>query len=88
MSKKGFYPLLLYINERGQVGYNDTLKHALANKIVDSRSTVTVVLNTLTDMKIVDRTVSADRPIRTTYRLSKKGRNILPMLRQIQREFE
>lgn len=86
MSKKGFYPILLFISEKGEVHYNDVLRHALSNKIVDSRSTVTVVLNALTDFELLDRTVSSQRPIRTTYRLNKKGKNILQYLKQIEKE--
>ncbi|MGH2639744.1 MAG: winged helix-turn-helix transcriptional regulator [Rhabdochlamydiaceae bacterium] len=62
------------------------MKYALASKIVESRSTVTVVLNTLTDLGIVDTNVSGARPVRTTYMLSKRGKNILPLMRQIQKE--
>lgn len=86
MSKKGFYPILVYINERGEVHYNDVLRYALSNSVVDSRSTVTVVLNALTDFRLLDRTVSSERPIRTTYKLNKKGKNILQYLKQIEKE--
>jgi hypothetical protein len=51
MSKKGFYDILLYVEEEGDVHYNDVLKHALLSKIVGSRSTVTVVPNALRDSK-------------------------------------
>lgn len=86
MSKKGFIPILKYIADRADVHYNDVQKYALANRIVDSRSTVTVVLNALTDSGLLDRSVSSVRPIRTTYRISKKGRTVLQYLQQIEKE--
>ncbi len=86
MSKKGFLPILKYVSEKGDVHYNDVLKYALTNKIVQSRATVTIVLNALTDFGLVDRIISSTRPVRTTYRLNKKGRIILQYLQQIEKE--
>jgi len=87
MSKKGFYQTLLYISEKGEVHYNDILRYATSNKIVDSRSQVRTIVNTLTDFDLLDRTVSSQRPIRTTYKLSRKGQGILHHLKQMESEF-
>src|SRR5574341_695637 len=86
MSKKGFFQILKFVNERGDVHYNDVLRYAMANKVVESRSTVTVILNGLSDLGLVDRMVSSHRPIRTSYRLNKKGKTILQVLQEIERE--
>ncbi|MHB8565522.1 MAG: winged helix-turn-helix transcriptional regulator [Nitrososphaerales archaeon] len=85
MSKKGFYPIFSFVSEKGEVRYNEVLKYALSNKIVESRATVTIVLNTLTDYHVLERSVSGNRPVRTTYRLNKKGKLILHHLKEIER---
>jgi DNA-binding HxlR family transcriptional regulator len=54
---------------------------------VDSRASVTIALNALTDLDVVERTVSSQRPVRTTYRLNKKGRAVLQHLKEMSKEF-
>lgn len=66
--------------------YNDVMKYAMSSKIVNSRASVTIALNALTDLDVLDRTVSAQRPVRTTYRLNKKGRAVLQHLKEISKE--
>lgn len=86
MSKKGFFQIFVFISERGEVHYNDVMKYAMSSKIVNSRASVTIALNALTDLDVLDRTVSAQRPVRTTYRLNKKGRAVLQHLKEISKE--
>jgi DNA-binding HxlR family transcriptional regulator len=86
MSKKGFYQVLQHIDEKGELHFNDVLRHALSIKIVNSRSQVISIMNGLTDLGLLDRTVSAKRPLRTTYSVSKKGKSVLHILRQLEKE--
>jgi DNA-binding HxlR family transcriptional regulator len=86
MSKKGFLPVLHHIDTEGEVHFNDVLRHALSSKLVDSRSQVIAIMNGLTDLDLLERTVTTKRPIRTTYKVTKKGKSILSLLRQIERE--
>lgn len=80
MSKKGFYEVLEHVKENPDVHYNDVLRYAFDRKIIDSRASVTIILNGLTDIGLLERSVSDTRPIRTTYRLSKKGETVLKQI--------
>lgn len=84
MSKKGFYDILNHVGENDDVHYNDVLRHALEKKIIDGRASVTIILNGLTDLDLLERHVSDSRPIRTTYKISKKGRLVLKHLKELQ----
>lgn len=84
MSKKGFYNVLNHIHENEDVHYNDVLKYSIDKKIVDGRASVTIILNGLTDLGLLERLVSQTRPLRTTYRVSKKGRMVIKQLRDLE----
>jgi DNA-binding HxlR family transcriptional regulator len=86
MSKKGFSEILAYIGEAGNVHYNDVLRYALDRKIVRSRASITIILNGLTSMGLVERTVIDSKPIRTSYKINKRGKNILDFLRDLEDE--
>lgn len=87
LSKKGYFSLLLHISSNEAIHYNDVLKHAITNKIVKSRASITIILNDLTDLGILDRTVSQDRPIRTTYKVSNKGKIVIKHLKELESIF-
>ena len=84
MSKKGFYTILIYIKNHAEIHYNDVLKYAIKNKVVSSRASVTIILNGLTDLGLLDRSVSQGRPIRTTYKVSNKGKTIIKYLKELE----
>jgi len=87
MSKKGFYEILNHMIEHENIHYNDVLKHCLEKRIADSRASVTIILNGLTELDILKREVSQTRPIRTTYKVSKKGKTILKHLKELEQLF-
>lgn len=84
MSKKGFYEVLKHINERKTVHYNDVLNYLLDKKVVDSRASVTIILNGLTNLGLLERTVTNTRPIRTNYQVSPAGHAILKILKDLE----
>ena len=84
LSKKGFYEILVHIGKTENVHYNDVLKYALEKKIVQSRASITIALNGLTDLGLVEREVSQTRPIRTTYKISKKGKSVIKNLKELE----
>lgn len=84
MSKKGFYEILNHVIEHENIHYNDVLKHCLEKRIVDSRASITIILNGLTGLDILEREVSQTRPIRTTYKVSKKGKTVLKHLKDLE----
>jgi DNA-binding HxlR family transcriptional regulator len=84
MSKKGFYEILNHVIEHENIHYNDVLKHCLEKRIVDSRASITIILNGLTELDLLEREVSQTRPIRTTYKVSKKGKTILKHLKDLE----
>lgn len=86
MSKRGFYDVLARIDEMGSMHYNDVLKFAFEKKLVESRASITIILNGLTNLGLLERTVENTRPMRTTYNVSKKGKTILNYLKQIEKE--
>lgn len=84
MSKKGFYDILKYVEETGDLHYNDVLRHALDKNIVDSRASITIILNGLTDLGLLERTVVDTKPIRTVYKISKKGHSVIKILKEFE----
>lgn len=84
MSKKGFYDILKYVEEIGELHYNDVLRYALDKNIVDSRASITIILNGLTDLSLLERKVLDTKPIRTTYKVSKKGHFVLKTLHELE----
>ncbi|CUR51361.1 protein of unknown function [Nitrosotalea devaniterrae] len=87
MSKKGFYEVLNYVYEKKSVHYNEVLNYVLDKKIVDSRASVTIALNGLTNLGLLERTVTNARPIRTNYQVSKTGHQIIKNLRDLEAVF-
>jgi len=84
MSKKGFYEIFHHIINNKDIHYNDVLKHCMQTGVVESRASVTIILNGLTELEIVNRTVSQARPIRTTYNVSKKGIKVMKYLKELE----
>jgi len=87
ISKKGFYDVLNHIIEHENVHYNDVLRLCLEKRIISSRASVTIILNGLTELGILEREVSQSRPIRTTYKVSKKGKTVLKHLKELEQLF-
>ncbi|TSA18094.1 MAG: hypothetical protein D4R72_02810 [Nitrosopumilales archaeon] len=87
MSKKGFYEVLNYIHEKKSVHYNEVLRYVIDKKIVDSRASVTIILNGLTNLGLLERTVTDTRPIRTSYQVSKTGHYIIKNLKELESIF-
>ena len=87
MSKKGFYHILRHIEQNGNVHYNDVLKYSIDKKIIGSRATITIILNGLTELGLLERTVSQTRPLRTTYNVSKKGKIAIKNLQGLEALF-
>lgn len=87
MAKKGFYEILNYIAEKKTVHYNEVLRHAIDKKIVDSRASITIILNGLTNLGLLERKVTDERPIRTNYSVSKNGHQIIKNLKELEQLF-
>jgi DNA-binding HxlR family transcriptional regulator len=87
LSRKGFYAVLVYINENGESNYNAVLKAANSSKVINGRTQFNAIIKTMTEYGLLERTVLPSfRPARTTYKVSKKGKSILHNLRQIESE--
>lgn len=84
ISKKGFLEVLEFVRDNEGVHYNDVLRHAFDKKVVDSRASVTIILNGLTDLGLLERSVTNTRPIRTTYKISKKGHSVIKGLKDLE----
>jgi DNA-binding HxlR family transcriptional regulator len=87
MSKKGFYNILNYVDGQGNVQYNHVLKYAMVKKIVESEASVTIILNGLTNLGLLDRSVINSRPVRTNYSVSKNGYNIIKNFKELESFF-
>jgi DNA-binding HxlR family transcriptional regulator len=78
MSKKGFYDIFEYLMKHESMYYNEILKYAQDNKIVDSRASITTMLNWMVSFGLLERHEITDvRPMRTKYNVSKKGQSAL-----------
>ena len=87
MSKKEFYEVLNHIFKNENIHYNDVLRLCLEKRIIGSRASVTIILNGLTELNLLEREVSQTRPIRTTYKISKKGKITLKHLNELETLF-
>ena len=87
LSKKGFYDVLKFIKKQKSVYYNDVVNFATQEKIVSSQASVTIILNGLTNLELVKREVTDERPVRTLYSLTKNGEKILIKLLELQKFF-
>lgn len=83
MSKKGFLDTLLYISNNTDVYYNEVQKYVIKKKIVSSQASVTIILNGLTNLGLLDRVVIDRKPPRTSYSISKFGKNVLTKLNNL-----
>lgn len=82
LSRRGFYYTIQLVKSSGKNGlhYNEILHLLLNEDVVKSRATVTIILNTLTDMKMLTRTVTDTRPIRTVYHTTIMGNDTLDLI--------
>ena len=85
LATKGTLETLLHISKNENIGYNSIMQHMLSNKIVTSRASVNTTITKLTDMGLLERTITQNRPIRTGYRVSKNGYSMMEHLARIER---
>lgn len=86
MTRKGFLDILAFVESKSAPYYIDVVNHAVGHKLVESRSQADVALSTFTTFGLAERFVSPTKPVRTSYRITKKGKLVLHNLLQI-REF-
>jgi len=77
ISRKGVLEVILYINENPHSSYTNIQNYIIKEKIVNSQASITIILNGLTRLGLVDREISNKRPIKTGYSLSSMGENVL-----------
>lgn len=89
MGKKGFPEVLAHIDAHGPLYYNDILEFALRERLVMSRASIPALVNGLYELRLVDRKeITSARPMRTQYTISKKGKSVLHLLKQLEKETE
>lgn len=72
--------VMLYLLERGSARYSEILKG-----VGLSRGALALALRDLQDDWLIERRVEATRPIRTTYSLTAKGKEIAKHLESIKK---
>ncbi len=77
----------MYVKDNQNVHYNEVLKHSLEKKWIGGRASITIILNGLTDIGLLERTASQTRPIRTTYKITEKGNKILKHFKELESLF-
>lgn len=87
LSKKGFLDTLSHINDKKQLHYNELQKYLMKKKVVTSQASVTIILNGLTNLKLLDRTVIDGKPPRTSYSVTKLGKTVLNQLNNLKKSF-
>jgi len=87
MSKRGFYEVLKFVNEKGPVQYNQVQKYAISSKIVSSQASITIILNGLTNLGLLERSIIDGKPPGTEYKTIKTGRQVLTKFRSLQEVF-
>jgi DNA-binding HxlR family transcriptional regulator len=71
--------ILLYLYEEQEARYSE-----LEKNVVTTRSVLSVSLQDLTKRQLIERTVEPTKPIRTQYRLSGRGQELVQHLLGIQ----
>ncbi len=84
LSKKGYYEILLFVSRKEAARYSGILEYMLSNKHVKSDATVTQALNAFTDLGLLRRRISQERPIRTSYELTEKGKEFVRRLVELE----
>ncbi|AJW70616.1 winged helix-turn-helix transcriptional regulator [Nitrosopumilus adriaticus] len=85
LSKKGFLETLFHINDKKDVHYNELQKYLMKKKIVSSQASVTIILNGLTNLGLLDRFIIDGKPPRTSYSISKAGKSVLTQLSNLKK---
>ena len=80
VARNGFLEILTYINKNSNSRYGEIHRFAKSNKIVKSQASITIILNGLVDLGLVDRNVVNGKPPRTAYSINKMGRSVLRKL--------
>ncbi|MDE0525347.1 MAG: hypothetical protein OXI27_01930 [Thaumarchaeota archaeon] len=88
LATKGTYETLLFIQRSEDVGYNAILEYVTSNKIVASRASMHKTISGLTDIGLLERRITQDRPIRTGYRVSERGQRVIRHLSKIRQDTE
>lgn len=88
LATKGTYETLLYIGRNKDVGYNAILEYVTSNRIVASRASMHKTISGLTDIGLLERSITQDRPIRTGYRVSERGQRVMKYLSEIEQDTE
>lgn len=88
MSKRGFYEVLMFINDTGSVQYNQVQKYAISSKIVSSQASITIILNGLTNLGLLTRTVVDGKPPGTKYNITKQGKQTIAKFHSLQDLFK
>lgn len=84
-ARKGTYSVFLYIRNHDYVYYNDMMRHALEAHLINTRSSITTILNDLVHYELLDKTVLHTSPPRTQYSVNEKGRKIIKHLEEIEK---
>lgn len=83
LARKGAYEVLLHIRDSGGVHYNGALNYAMERRLIGSRSSITTILNGLTDCGLVDRRVIRERPARVKYSVNEDGLRVIRCLEHL-----
>ncbi|MDE2589885.1 MAG: winged helix-turn-helix transcriptional regulator [Patescibacteria group bacterium] len=84
LTKKGYYEILLFVSDKRQAHYSEVLDYVNEHGLARSDATVTGALRVLTAFGLLKRSVSQETPIRTTYEITKKGREFVRHLADLQ----
>lgn len=71
--------ILFYLNDKKVARYNEL------EKMIRTRSVVSVSLQDLITRKLIDRTVEPSKPIQSRYKLTEKGEKLVQLLVQVQK---
>ena len=85
LSKKGFLDTLAHISDKKQIHYNELQKYLMKKKIVTSQASVTIILNGLTNIGLLDRVIVDGKPPRTSYSVNKVGKSVLSQLNNLKK---
>ncbi len=86
LASNGFVEALEFIRQNENARYNEIKNFLLDDaRLFTARSSVNLLINHLLDLGLVERKVLDTKPLKTSYKINRKGEAILKHLKGIER---
>jgi len=86
LASAGFVEMLEFVRRNENARYNEIKNYLLdEQKLFTARSSANLLINHLLELGLIERKVLDTKPLKTSYRISRKGESVLKHLKVIER---